>query len=278
MKKIISLSLVVLLLLTMVPNTMAAWICPACGGTSQVYDGNAPMLHNCENGEHGALCADCWNCDNCMVTKVMRTNYTNGTQVIYTANNSESWTVTVPAQLAPGSSGDVVAQGTWGSDRKLVVTADETVTLANSINANDTKTLDIGFAGIELAGSNTAAVSATEAVGVADIENALFGTWSGTFYYDVEMKDVAGTETPTPEQPAELITFSLSGNFCSCVDGTYQAEEGMTWREWIESDYNQISLSIDEESGIWCTCAENFILDTSYLDTAIVAGEEIVYG
>ena len=127
------------------------------------------------------------------------TSHTNGTQVEYNAetdndgdgqpDNVESYTVTVPALLAPGGAGNVVAQGTWASNRKLVVTADEDVTLTNSINAADQKVLDVEFPGIGLVGSNTAAVSDTKEVSVADIETALFGTWSGKFNYNVEMVD-----------------------------------------------------------------------------------------
>ena len=126
-------------------------------------------------------------------------DYTAGTDVQYNAeadndgdgqpDNSEAWTVTVPALLAPGAEGDVVAEGTWASNRKLTVTADATVTLSNSINAADQKVLNVTFAGIGLTGSNTEAVSQTVKVGVADITDALFGTWSGTFNYDVEMGD-----------------------------------------------------------------------------------------
>ena len=205
-------------------------------------------------------------------TALATTDYSNGTQVIYNATASEQYTVTVPAQLAPGGSGDVVAQGTWGSDRKLVVTADETVTLANNINANDTKTLDIGFAGIELAGSNTAAVSATEAVGVADIENALFGTWSGTFYYDVEMVDAV-----------EMISATFAGR-------TLTAEKGMTWEEWVGSKYHDKfledcgddvkyipELSIDSQGYV---VADNGLSeDYVYADTTITkAADKIIIG
>ena len=175
-------------------------------------------------------------------TTFATTNYTNGTQVSYNAeadndgdgqpDHSEAWTVTVPALLEPGAAGNVVAQGTWASDRKLVVTADDTVTLVNSINANDQKVLDVTFAGIELAGSNTVAVTDTKAVSVSAIENALFGTWSGTFYYDVEMVD-----------DVQLITFTIEGT-------SYQAEKGMTWAKWVNSDYSPAGFSIDTELNI----------------------------
>lgn len=133
------------------------------------------------------------------------TNYTNGTQVEYDAadddtigdsnndgspDNVEYYTVTVPAQLAPGGSGDVTAKGTWASNRKLNVTADATVTLANTISGADEKVLDVTFPGISLVGSNTAAVTDTKVVSVGDIAAALFGTWEGVFEYNVEMVDV----------------------------------------------------------------------------------------
>lgn len=127
------------------------------------------------------------------------TDYTNGTQVSYNAedpdgdgtlDNVETWTVTVPALLTPGgAAGTVTASGTLDSSRKLVVTAPETVTLTNSINANDQKVLDVDFDDITMNGSNTEAVSATADIAVADIEDALFGTWSGTIVYNVEAQD-----------------------------------------------------------------------------------------
>lgn len=147
-------------------------------------------------------------------------DYTNGTAVEYTATGTESYTVTVPASLAPGAEGTVTLAGTWASDRKVTVTADSNVVLTNSINTADQKTLAITFAGIEQAGDNTESKTYTEAVSVAAMPaDALFGTWSGKFNYSVEIDDVV-----------QLITFTIGG-------GTYQAEEGMTWREWYSSDY-----------------------------------------
>lgn len=184
------------------------------------------------------------------------TDYTNGTQVTYNAadddtigdengdgvnDNQEYYTVTVPALLAPGGSGDVTAKGTWASNRKLNVTADATVILTNTISGADEKVLDVTFAGIALVGSNTAAVSETKPVSVADIEAALFGEWKGKFNYNAEMVDYTNdttggdsgsTDTETGDgEEATLITFT--------IDGTeYQTEDGMTWGEWVESEYN----------------------------------------
>ena len=115
---------------------------------------------------------------------------TQSTTVTYTGTGAESYTVTVPATLAPGGSGEVKAQGTWASNRKLTVTAPSSVTLTNSIDSG-TKTLAVTFAGIAKTGDNTVAVSDTKTISVAEISNALFGTWSGTISYTVSMGNAA---------------------------------------------------------------------------------------
>ena len=125
-------------------------------------------------------------------------NWNGGTLVSYDAedpdgdgikDNTEAYTVTVPAQLAPGTGGEVVLAGTWASDRMVVVTADEEVVLENSINSNNTKTLAVTFKTIEQEGSNTSTIEVKEDVSVAGISNAIFGTWSGTFNYFVDIVD-----------------------------------------------------------------------------------------
>ena len=205
------------------------------------------------------------------------TNYTNGTDVEYDAadddtigdingdgqpDNTEYYTVTVPALMAPGTSGNVVAQGTWASNRKLVVNADDDVTLTNSINAADQKVLDVTFPGIELAGSNTAAVTDTKVVSVADIDNALFGTWSGTFYYEVEMVDAAS---------AQLIAFT--------IDGTeYQAEEGMTWLTWASSEYYDSKfdvLDLDYNHGVFYRGSAVLRLENDN-NTGVISSDAII--
>ena len=190
-------------------------------------------------------------------------NWQGGTKVEYTATANEQYTVTVPATLAPGAAGDVVASGTWGSNRKLTVTADEDVTLTNSINAADQKVLDVTFAGIELTGSNTESVSDTKQVAVANITDAIFGTWSGTFNYNVAMSDVAGGSTTEPSEPdtgddgeeATLITFTINGT-------EYQAEDGMMWKDWLVSEYNTgeyKSSNEDSRSGFLCTTDQKLV-------------------
>ena len=146
-------------------------------------------------------------------------DYQNGTEVEYTGSrttvnadgtetHNAEYTITVPALLAPGGSGTVTLQGMWPSDATVKVTAEDKVEMVNNINSADKKTLAVTFTAIELAGNNTVAVSDDETVSVADISNALFGTWSGKFNYNVEYNGEAGgsgtvTPTPDPEQPTD---------------------------------------------------------------------------
>lgn len=123
------------------------------------------------------------------------------TNVTYVGNGTESYTVTVPASItvnAEGTeaSGEVTVNGTWASNRHLTVSLPETVTLVNSINANDTKVLDVTFTGIDKVGNNCVAIAATDdgahaTLTVENIEDALFGIWTGSVSYTVTMANVA---------------------------------------------------------------------------------------
>lgn len=196
MKKVLSLTLAALMLVSMIPTAMAADV-----------------------------------------------DYTAGTAVEYTADSdaNRAYTITVPAELQPGQSGTVTLKGKWASNETVKVTADANVVLTNSINAADTKTLDIGFAGIEKAGDNTEEKTYTEAVSVAAMPaDALFGTWSGKFNYNVEFNDGL-VEARIAYLPGDGTTKYL----------TIKAEDGMTWREFVNSDYNTMYCNITSSSAIY---------------------------
>ena len=151
-------------------------------------------------------------------------DHSQGTMVEYVANSDANryYTITVPAKMNPGQSGTVTLKGMWASNETVKVTADATVELVNSITGADEKVLDVTFLGIEKAGDNTTEKTYTEAVSVAAMPaSALFGTWSGKFNYNVEFDD----------GQVELISFTIDGI-------QYQAEEGMTWGDWLVSEYN----------------------------------------
>lgn len=117
-------------------------------------------------------------------------NWSSGTTVVYTAANTEGWTLTVPAKLAPGSSGTVTLEGYWPSNKQLTVTAQDNVVLTNSINAANQKSLDISFVGISELGSDTNSQKFSESISVEPIANALFGKWNGVFYYTVGTQEL----------------------------------------------------------------------------------------
>ena len=202
-------------------------------------------------------------------------DYKNGTEVEYTgtrstveddgsvAHNAE-YTITVPAMLAPGGSGTVTLEGYWPSDATVKVTAEEKVEVVNDINSADKKELAVTFASIEKAGSNTAIVTASAPVSVANIENALFGKWAGKFNYNVEYTDGASgsagesgttggdsgsTDSGTTVEPGEgQISFTIED-----ADGnvnTYLADEGMTWQVWIDSEYDTDDYHTDQQNKV----------------------------
>lgn len=159
-------------------------------------------------------------------TAFATTDYTNGTQVKYVGAGDAKYTITVPALLRPSDSGTVTLEGTWASDCEVIVTADTEVTLTNSINENDKKTLTVTFDGIREFGSNTGRIVATETVSVGAIDNALFGTWSGKFNYNVEM-----------EQISNEVSFDVQTIGQGTLETSYTAPVGSTWADVVENEF-----------------------------------------
>lgn len=177
----------------------------------------------------------------------------NETVITYTGAGTEAYTITVPTTLQPGQSGTVKAQGTWATNRTLKVTTANTVTVANSIDGGE-KVLDVTFAGIDQAGDNTTSITVSKSISVGSISNALFGTWSGVITYNISMED-NGVATPT------LISFTIAGT-------NYQAEEGMTWWDWYDSEYNTLGAVCDSpNTGVY------FAIDEELYSVATESGD-----
>lgn len=215
MKKILSLTLAALMVVSMVPTAFAADV-DYQNGTEVEYTGSRTTIND------------------------------DGTET----HNAE-YTITVPALLAPGGSGTVTLEGYWPSDATVKVTAEEKVEMVNNINSADKKELAVTFTAIELAGNNTVAVSDDETVSVADISNALFGTWSGKFNYNVEYNGEAGgsgTVTPPTDPDDGGAVEPGEGQISFTIDGVqFLADEDMTWSEWAASDYNTINIYCQED-------------------------------
>ena len=172
MKKILSLTLAALMVVSMVPTAFAANV-DYQNGTEVEYTGRRTTIN--EDG---------------------------------TASHNAEYTITVPALLAPGGSGTVTLAGYWPSDATVKVTADASVDMLNSINNADKKTLTVTFAGIELAGSNTATVTDNEAVSVSDILLlcSVPGLVSSTIMSSTTAKLVALVLLHLPPTPSSPLT------------------------------------------------------------------------
>lgn len=124
---------------------------------------------------------------------------TKSTTVSYSGTGTESYLVTVPATITvntsgTAASGTVTVEGTWAENRVLNVVCSSSVVLTNSIKSSDTKELAVTFAGIHKSGSNTAPILTTDTgasgiISVANISDALFGTWSGNITYTITLTD-----------------------------------------------------------------------------------------
>lgn len=112
-----------------------------------------------------------------------------GTQIVCKGSGSESYVVTVPALLNPGSSGTVTLEGTWSSRRVVSVSSDTNVILTNVTNESQQKDLAVHFPGIISVGNDLVSQKIEQTVTVDEITGALFSKWVGRFHYYVDVTD-----------------------------------------------------------------------------------------
>lgn len=249
MKKIFSFGLALLILLSITPISHAWTLaCLECGekGTTSI----CVECPTCGETTYCELCGACRNSAN------HRNDASAGTNIVLKGNYAEAeYSVTVPAAMSPGDSSTVTATGHWNSDQILKVTAPNFVTLTYG-----NQSLDIGitFDGIERAGSDIDQITETAPISV-ESKTVAFGTWTGVLEYNVELIDT-------------IITFTVedSGTF-----HIYQAKDGMTWDEWLDTAYNTDGLLLKQGSGI--TTNHNQVLCLSEdLAGAIKLTDEII--
>lgn len=109
------------------------------------------------------------------------------TPVTYTGIGTQQYWIEVPSKLEPSQSGKVKLWGTWDSTKRLDITTSDTIKMINSID-NGEKELSIEFEDINQVGNNTNLIEVEKEINVEQIENALFGTWSGQIDYNIVMK------------------------------------------------------------------------------------------
>ena len=145
-----------------------------------------------------------------------------GTEVEYVASNQSEYSITVPAKLTPKTeqsvSGTVNLSGRWPSNEVVKITVDESVILKNSLNPSDTRELDITLTDMSYSGNDTSEGAYTGTIAISAIpSDILFGTWTGKFNYNVEV--------------ISEVIFQVDEYY-------YRAKEGMTFREFVNSEYN----------------------------------------
>ena len=116
-------------------------------------------------------------------------------------------------------------------DNNFVVSTAEGAELSYTVTANGAAVAAGGeILAVNPADGKTGSASITFAIDESAIQYA--GTYTGTATFVVAVKDV----------PVTIINFTLDmsyiGEFVPGLTANLQAEEGMTWEEWIESNYN----------------------------------------
>ena len=101
----------------------------------------------------------------------------------------EYYEITVPALMNPGDTDEVYVDGYWAANRKLTVTTDNKVTMTNSKDGS-TRDLTVTFDGISESGSNTDEMYASSEISVQDMNDVIFGSWTGTITYTIAVSNV----------------------------------------------------------------------------------------
>ena len=169
-----------------------------------------------------------------------------------------TYTVTIPETVTIGADGtektvsaeDVVVEKgqyvsvTLAADNNFTVKTAEGAELPYSVTANG----EAVAAGDEILAVNpadgkTGTATITFDIDESDIKYA--GTYTGTAIFTVAVKDVPPINFTMDSSEFEQWIPGLTANL--------QAEAGMTWGEWLESDYNVDGYVM---SGYLCICPE----------------------
>ena len=168
--------------------------------------------------------------------------------VTYSVN--PGYTVTIPTDVTiDGNSTTISAENvvvekgkyvsvTLADDNDFTVRTQQGAELTYTVTANGAN-VDAGdeILAVNPTDGKTGTATVTFDIDESDIKYA--GTYTGTAIFTVAVKPV----------PVSIINFTIDGT-------AYQAEEGMTWAEWIDSDSNTIGLYLrDSADGVywsWC--------------------------
>ena len=160
-----------------------------------------------------------------------------------------TYIVTIPETVTIGAAGTdktvsaenvVVEKGQYvsvslASDNNFTVRTPQGAELTYTVTANS----QIVSVGDEILAVNPADGKTGSTTISFDIDEAAIkyaGTYTGTATFTVAVKNV----------PVTIINFTIDGT-------SYQAEEGMTWAQWVLSDYNNGGFALDSYDGpmVW---------------------------
>ena len=182
-----------------------------------------------------------------------------GMNVTYTVD--PTYTVTIPETVTIGTEGTektvsaegvVVKKGKYVSvalaaDNTFTVKTTEGAELPYTVTANG-ETLAAGGEVLAVNPKDGKTGTATITFDIDETKIQYAGTYTGTAIFTIAVKDA----------PKTIINFTID-------DVPYQAEEGMTWAEWINSASNTIGLClIDSADGVyWGEYLEYCLVDAT---------------
>ena len=170
-----------------------------------------------------------------------------GMDVTYSVN--PGYTVTIPETVTIGANGTsatvsaedvVVNKGqyvsvTLAADNNFTVKTAEGAELTYTVTANG-EAVAPGGEILTVNPTDSAAGTATITFDIDESAIKYAGTYTGSATFTIAVKDV----------PKTIINFTIDGT-------SYQAEEGMTWAQWVLSDYNNGGFALDSYGGpmVW---------------------------
>ena len=194
-----------------------------------------------------------------------------GMNVTYSV--APAYTVTIPETVTIGADGTektvsaegvVVKKGqyvsvTLAADNNFTVKTTEGAELTYTVTANG----EAVAAGGEILAVNPADGKTGTATITFDIDESAIqyaGTYTGTATFTIAVKDVQKT----------IINFTIHDNW-SQMTSSYQAEEGMTWGEWVTSSYNTAGYTVQHYDDL------GDIIRYGYSVVAILVEDSYVY-
>lgn len=222
-------------------------------------------------------------------------NTSSGATVItYSEDESYSWTAPADFAFSENSNGSEaktatidVLENKIGSGRtlRIKIAQDQKFELTDTSDSSNTRTYTVKdgsttlSAGSEVlaleSGANTASKNLT--VKMNSVSKEYAGTYKGTLRFIAgidgestgsgsDSGSSGGTVDP-PEPSVNLISFNVNGP-------VFQAEEGMTWEQWVASEYNTHDFYL-EDGCVYVDGLTSITIDGETFDKGLVKYNDV---